>query len=60
MNSPQEQEMVQCPACKGEGAVEKNFHVGEEGMQIEVDAPVVCYVCEGKKVIPIEDLKYYS
>jgi DnaJ-class molecular chaperone len=36
-----------CEECNGAGEKEKTLHVGEEGMQIEMDAPVVCGFCDG-------------
>lgn len=44
-----------CEECDGKGEIEKTFRVGDEGMKIEMDAPVVCIWCEGKKKVLSDD-----
>ena len=54
----QEEEVVKCPNCYGEGVKEIEKWGGE--LVGDFSAIIVCPICEGKKVIPIEDLEYYS
>ncbi len=47
--------MEDCDDCHGTGEREMTFLRGEEGMKIEVDAPVVCMWCEGKRQVLSDD-----
>lgn len=46
----------ECPDCKGEGTVEKTLHIGEEGMQLEMDAPCTCQECGGSGKLKIQEI----
>ncbi len=40
--------MEQCKSCNGSGEIESKLYVGQEGMQIEKDVPVICDECNGR------------
>lgn len=53
-----------CENCNGTGEIEKNIFVGDEGMQIEIDAMLVCEECNGygylitdEKILKNEQIK---
>ena len=44
-----------CEDCKGTGEIEKTIYRGEEGMEIEMDVPVVCDECDGSGKIEVTE-----
>ena len=44
--------LEKCCECNGTGEKEKTLRVGQQGMEIEMDAPCTCIFCEGTGKVP--------
>ena len=47
----------QCPQCKGLGRVHKSGHTIEKNDFVIQANTIVCPVCSGKRIIPVNDKK---
>ncbi len=49
-----------CDQCGGAGVKEKTVLVGEEGMQLEMDAPFYCWCCNGEGKVVKDGHEMYA